>query len=553
MSSVCRRHFRPVLEMLEDRTSPAVFMVTNRADAGAGSLRQAVLKANMTNVPDTIQFKVGLIGTIRLTTGEITITRPLSIRGPGTRMITIDGSQNDRIFNIDDMTGTEQKVSISGLTLTRGEASLGGAIRSREDLTLSRMVLTGNRATASTGGAVDSQVGALVVRRSVITGNESATQGGGLRATEDLLVTRSTLASNVAFGYGGGISHGSSGNLTIRFSRLTANTSTTGNGGAIDSRGETLTIENSVIANNRALGVGNGRGGGILAAPSDKSILRRSNVSGNFARNEGGGLLSRAPLTMARCTVSANTTLDGDAGGICQYTSDTLTLTNSTITSNRAGANGGGLKMRQSPSGSLITGCTIAYNTAEANGGGIFLNNGQQVALRNSTISGNRARDNGGGVYAQNLLTDLKVQDATIAFNRAGTDGSGVGGGICALDSVVVLQSTLVAGNLSDTANNAPEIAPAGTSSFSAEFSLIFNIAAVPVTETTAGTVITGKDPRLAPLAFNGGPTMTHALKRGSPAINQGSNPASLTVDQRGPGHPRLLGSAVDIGAFERQ
>ena len=61
------------------------------------------------------------------------------------------------------------------------------------------------------------------------------------------------------------------------------------------------------------------------------------------------------------------------------------------------------------------------------------------------------------------------------------------------------------------------------------------------------------EDPLLAPLAFNGGPTQTHALKKGSPAINHGSNPDGLTTDQRGTPFARQLGSAVDIGAYERQ
>ena len=60
-------------------------------------------------------------------------------------------------------------------------------------------------------------------------------------------------------------------------------------------------------------------------------------------------------------------------------------------------------------------------------------------------------------------------------------------------------------------------------------------------------------DPLLGPLANNGGPTQTHALLAGSPAINNGTNPATLKFDQRGTPFKRQLGLAVDIGAFERQ
>ncbi len=58
-------------------------------------------------------------------------------------------------------------------------------------------------------------------------------------------------------------------------------------------------------------------------------------------------------------------------------------------------------------------------------------------------------------------------------------------------------------------------------------------------------------DPKLGPLADNGGPTETCALLVGSPAIDTGSNPANLAYDQRGSGYPRVLGAQADMGAYE--
>ena len=57
--------------------------------------------------------------------------------------------------------------------------------------------------------------------------------------------------------------------------------------------------------------------------------------------------------------------------------------------------------------------------------------------------------------------------------------------------------------------------------------------------------------PLLLPLANNGGPTRTHALGVGSPALDTGNNVANLPTDQRGVAFPRVLGAAADIGAFE--
>src|SRR5262245_1870838 len=72
--------FRPILEALEGRHLLAAFVVTNLGDAGAGSLRQALLDANHTAGPDLIRFRVA--GTIRLTSGALpAVTGTVNIDG----------------------------------------------------------------------------------------------------------------------------------------------------------------------------------------------------------------------------------------------------------------------------------------------------------------------------------------------------------------------------------------------------------------------------------------------------------------------------------------
>src|SRR5262245_8200494 len=80
-----RAGFRPRLETLEDRTAPAVFTVTNTADSGPGSLRQAVLAANAAAGADSIAFDPAVFAkpqTIQMATGRLTITDPVTIQGP---------------------------------------------------------------------------------------------------------------------------------------------------------------------------------------------------------------------------------------------------------------------------------------------------------------------------------------------------------------------------------------------------------------------------------------------------------------------------------------
>ena len=61
-------------------------------------------------------------------------------------------------------------------------------------------------------------------------------------------------------------------------------------------------------------------------------------------------------------------------------------------------------------------------------------------------------------------------------------------------------------------------------------------------------------DPMLGPLQNNGGPTETHALEQGSPAINQiPQADCGVTTDQRGEPRPETGGTLCDVGAFERQ
>ena len=85
----------------------------------------------------------------------------------------------------------------------------------------------------------------------------------------------------------------------------------------------------------------------------------------------------------------------------------------------------------------------------------------------------------------------------------------------------------------------------------------LFGVIGDGITVTDVGGTLTGVDPMLGPLQNNGGPTETHALLPGSPAINHGPVPVPAfptnEFDQRGPGFDRVVEGVVDIGAFEVQ
>ena len=84
---------------------------------------------------------------------------------------------------------------------------------------------------------------------------------------------------------------------------------------------------------------------------------------------------------------------------------------------------------------------------------------------------------------------------------------------------------------------------------FQADNSLVGTVQAI--VSVFGPSLIRSDAPGLGPLNANGGPTRTHALLGGSPAINTGSNPLGLATDQRGAGFPRVNGGQADIGAYE--
>jgi hypothetical protein len=122
------------------------------------------------------------------------------------------------------------------------------------------------------------------------------------------------------------------------------------------------------------------------------------------------------------------------------------------------------------------------------------------------------------------------------------------------------VRNSIVAQNLADFSGAGPDVSGVFTSQ---GHNLIGNgSGGNGFTNGTNGDIVGTSanpiDPRLGPLALNGGRTKTHALLAGSKAIDAGDNVGITAVDQRGAGFPRKKDgngdgvARVDIGAFER-
>ena len=193
------------------------------------SLRDAVAVAPQ---GETINFAV--TGTINLTNlGHLTVSKNLTISGPGANLLTINAfdptpamnnGDGSRLFNIDDGNAAEEKtVAISGLTLTGGDVSGdGGGIRNAENLTVTGSTISGNVAHGTlvipgyyqnyyydhVGGGIWSS-GSLTVTGSTVNGNTATGSGGGIHSTGNLSVTNSAVNGNTTPRDGGGILRGS--------------------------------------------------------------------------------------------------------------------------------------------------------------------------------------------------------------------------------------------------------------------------------------------------------------------------------------------------------
>lgn len=262
-------------------------------------------------------------------------------------------------------------------------------------------------------------------------------------------------------------------------------------------------------------------------------------LTGVTIRNGGNSGLfvwADASLVLTECIVSDNTGAVG--GGINNIGS--VTISNSSIIRNTATV-GGGI----ANSGILsISNSTISYNTAKYGGGiaDVFTvfstgSSAGKATLTNVTISGNTASDSGGGIQSAGggeWPATLDLMNCTISNNSASN-----GGGLFSAVGTVALKNSIIANNVQGS--NCGGDALTSSEGYNISSDNTCNLG-------KAGDKV-GIDPRLGPLADNGGTTLTQALLEGSPAIDAATPSDYPSADQRGIARPQ--GAGPDIGAYE--
>ena len=320
----------------------------------------------------------------------------------------------------------------------------------------------------------------------------------------------------------------------------------------------------------------------------------------------GGCIYSAANVTltrvrMHRCVAEKTSPLAGElAYGAGVFALGTVTMTRSSAFYNNSDTIGGAImasgvvldhsklyeNFAWTGGGFYALNATVDYslvrdNHAGRTGGGMFLNCGSprsecRLIIRNSTIAANRSRREAAFsaqsthriVIRNSTITDnvanqisvawlptsssqvwtfVRIYNSTIASNHeqplpgeACAGALRVTGGLeLLLESTIVSANTCSLGADMDIAGGGGALAVGGNN--------IVGVSEVPIPDDTILT----SNPRLAPLANNGGPTPTRRPLADSPALNRGNNVLDCVYDQRGPGFPRVQGAFAEIGAIE--
>lgn len=432
-----------------------------------------------------------------------------------------DVDLNDNTFTGFELHQEDQSTFTStGLTASRNGIGCGceGIFTTLEDDATASFATT----TASQNG--DEGIGVYLNNRSVATFTNTTTEqnaddGIEAEASKHASLTFTNTVANGNDGDGMDVAAYTGAEITI--SGLVADDSAD-SGLEILSRGAGSLVSAANVASTASGQDGVGfevilGGSATLSDSTVANSVERGIVIDNEAQDS-----TDSAITISRTTVRDNGDGSKNGGGIAIVQTHNLvtTIENTTISGNR-GSQGGGIYARYAtdPGSSLtVVNSTISGNSAEIGGGAYLRSNaGAQVAVLNTTITDNTtsgARPSQAAVYLQGTVNDIR--NSIIAAN--------------AVSDLDLEQGTAA----------------------SIAYSLVQAAGAEAATALSGGTGnLVGVDPMLEPLADNGGITLTHLPRSGSPAVEAG-DPAftGLSDDQRG--ETRVV-DRLDMGAVELQ
>lgn len=542
-----------------------------KSSTNSCTLRAAVMESNALAGADSISLPAGFytlaVGNIAedaAAEGDLDILDDLTINGDSASTTTING--NTYLYRVISVIGsgdTIPTVEINNVTLSQGyDSDNGGLINNSGNLTLSNVILSDGNPTkfavVNTGNltidsseirdnafAVASTAGNVAIRNSTFSNNSSPSYGGAAyqHAGGIGLIENTTFTNNTSNGNGGALLH-TSGRLTINNSTFAGNQANeiytaSANGGAIATTNGDLRISNCSFDNNIANGsVVNGYGGALYIDRVNDSVGIYNSTFTNNSAYSGGAIYSEGGYWnyFKRLTVDGNSASRN--GGGLYLGKGTTTIHESIITNNSAANTGGGVVLGNTTLNTNTPNLQLSHNeisnnTADIAGG--FYSSLDSVLVDHTTISDNTSTTDGGGIYIDGGKSSFSF--VTVANNSTSVSS---GSNIVRNSGTLNLSHSIIDNPLGGGDNCSGTVTSTGN-----------NI----VSDSSCNLGVTGDqsntNPMLASLADNGGFTKTLALQTGSPAIDAGS---STYCDSVSPVDQRYFyrgDSVCDIGAYE--